>query len=186
MIEPYHSIILIFLAGYFDFSRGGHGQWTRKIIPFVSHKHIFLLLLASLYVYVIGFTYWSLIFVIWFTLAGVMFGTGDPIGKIVGGHSEHGNDNNKAGKWEKWQYIVKTDNAFTNHAILGALWALPTLFLGFFLDINWLGVFIGHVVGFYFMGFAVRGLEKDVRWQHLEKLRSACAMLITITWTNFV
>lgn len=180
MIEPYHSIVLICLAGYFDFSRGGHGQWTRKIIPFVSHKHIFLFLLASLYVYVIGFTYWSILFVVWFTIAGVAFGTGDPIGKIVGGHSVHGNDNNKLGRWEKWQYIIKTDNGFTNHAILGALWTLPAIPLGLFVNIGWLYVFGAHLISFYAMGFVVRLMKTDVRWQHLEKLRSACAMLITI------
>jgi hypothetical protein len=68
MIEPYESIIRVVAAGYCDFSRGGHGQWTRKIIPFVSHKHIFLLLLALQYTCLVGFSWWAVPFIIWMTL----------------------------------------------------------------------------------------------------------------------
>ena len=179
MIEPYRSILLIVLAGYFDFSRGGHGQWTRKIIPFISHKHIFLFLLASLYVYAVGFTYWASLFVVWFTIAGVAFGTGDPVGKIVGGHAVHGNDDNKANKNEKWQ-IFGTENAFMNHAILGCLWAVPALPL-YYINELWPVVFFAHAVGFYVAGFIARLFDPTDRWSTLEALRSGLAMTLTVS-----
>jgi hypothetical protein len=203
MIEPYHSLLLIALAGYFDFSRGGHGQWTRKIIPFISHKHIFLFLLASLYVYVIeGFTWhtfqfwilpeltiplfsaWSFTFIAWMTFFGVALGTGDPMGKITIGHSAHGNDDNKMGKNENWM-LFGTENAFTNHAILGGLWVLPSVLLTA-TNFIWIYVFIAHVVSFYFMSFAVRLLSQTERWSRLEMLRSAGAMAITLTMATYL
>ena len=183
MIDPYHSIILVILAGFCDWSRGGKGQWAR--VAFVSHKHIFLFLLASLYVYVIGFTYWAIIFVVWMTFFGTALGTGDPVGKIVSeSHSEHGNDDNKLGRWEKWQYIFKTDNGFTNHAILGAGWTLPAIALTA-VNFNWFYVFVAHVVSFYVMAFIVRLLPQTERWSRLEMARSAGAMAITLAGVNY-
>lgn len=179
MIESCDSLLRIFVAGYSDFSRGGHGKWTRKFIPFISHKHIFLLLLALNYTNVIGWSWWALIFIAWFMIAGVALGTGDPVGKIVEGHNNHGNDNNKLGKWEKWQYLIKTDNAFTNHAILGGLWSFPSIGLAF-IKITWIFVFIGHVIGFYVAGFLVRLVDKQDRWKLIEPTRSALAMTIVL------
>lgn len=173
------ELFQISFSGFCDWQRGGAGKWTRKVVPFISHKHIFLLLLALNYTCVIGLTWWALIFIVWFTIAGVAFGTGDPVGKIVDGHSNHGNDDNKLGKWEKWQYLIKTDNAFTNHAILGGLWSFPSIGLAF-INITWIFIFIGHVVGFYAAGFLVRLVDKDNRWTLIEPIRSALAMAIVL------
>lgn len=122
-------------------------------------------------------------FIAWLTFFGVALGTGDPIGKIVEGHSEHGNDNNKLGKWEKWQYIINTDNAFTSHGLLGCLWVLPSLYIGIYFavserEFDWLYLFASNTTSFYTMGFVVRLMKKDVRWSHLEKLRTFGAMLL--------
>ncbi len=174
------ELIQIPLAAYCDWARGGGGQWTRKILPFVSHKHVWLFILANLYCNAIGYTWFSIIFIAWFTIGGTAFGTGDPVGKIVTGHSNHGNDNNKSGKWEKWQHIFKTDNAYTNHAILGGLWSLGAIPL-VFIDAAWLFVFISHVIGFYAAGFLIQLFPKSKRWQALEALRSGLTMSILLT-----
>lgn len=179
------DIVRVALSSYSDWARGGGGKWTRRVIPFVSHKHIWLFILANLYCNVIGYTWFSIIFIVWFTIGGVAFGTGDPVGKIVIGHSNHGNDNNKAGKWEKWQYIFKTDNAYTNHAILGGLWSLGATPL-VFIDIAWLFVFISHVIGFYISGFVVQIFPKNKQWQALEITRSGLTMLLTIIMVGVI
>lgn len=173
-------LIIAGLCALCDMLRGGLFSRHIKHYIFISAKIPAMVMVASLYSVVIGATPWSLIFIAWLPIVSKICGTGNPIGKLVLGHSAHaaflaakGIDPDE--DWEKYQF---TNNGWITSATLGLLWsagAIPVAFLTG--NYDWFLVVIAYGISFPLAGIITRKyFDKDDRWLSIEGLRSGLAM----------
>jgi hypothetical protein len=167
MIE---ALALAALAATLDMVRGGIGQklfgslnWARKPIVMTS--------VALIITYIIGYSHWAWMFILWFGLAGWRAGTGDPMGKMVMGHEAY----LLSDDLEKWQW---TKNGWWSAATLGFIWSFPALGL-MLIDPRWAYVTILYTLSFPIAGILSRKLfPLSERWLAIEGLRSGICILI--------
>lgn len=173
MIE---ALIYATIAGLADYVRGGAWQPLFKRVGINDfRKPICMTITALVICSLFPFTWWSLLFVVWFGIVGWRAGTGSPMANAVTGHAyqkeKHGGLYEE--EMEKWQF---TPNAWWSLPLLGLIWTWPALGLAF-IDLQWLYVPILYMFSFPFAAILGRKLFKVTdRWPAIEGMRSFIAM----------
>ena len=167
-------ILFSVLAALADMWRG-NGQWTGDKLP---NKRIGLLIVGLCYVAVVGsWTWWVLPYLIWLNIAGVAFGTGNPMARVVLGNKVHLEQvADPKNDLENFQRFFGVTNHWWSQALLGFLWHVPALFM-WSIDPAWVFVPFINAITFPLSGWiARRKFAIGDRWKAMEGLRSGIAV----------
>jgi len=178
MIYLYISFIIV--AGYLDTAHGGsYHKHLPNWYPY-SLKIPANTATASIYCYLIGWSWESAIFLVWFVAFKQFMGTGDIFGKMLMGHSgyEYNEDN-----WERGQI---TDNAWWSAALMGLYITAPCIPLAIYTqDLSWAAISIAYALATPAAGIMARNYA-DRNWSYIEKIRGWLAMGLFILTTGYI
>lgn len=126
--------------------------------------------LALLCNHILDGNWWTLTLVLWMPFARQVFGTGNPLGKIIIGHTAHREGLALRGMTEeddleKWQI---TNNAWWSVSMLGVWYVLPCIAYGIWLDPLWFLIPIIIAVAFPMAGILSRKFKTDNQWMFIE------------------